>query len=71
MTGGRDEEYSWLPSLDDYTCLEILEQACKDVAAARGVSFKMGLDVGAADLWDQVARDPLPRPIGATLESQV
>ncbi len=52
-TGGRDEEYCWIPRLDDVACLELLEQACNDVAAAKNVSFRLGLDVGAADLWDE------------------
>jgi len=52
-TGGRDEEYCWLPGLDDIACLEVLEQACNDVAAIRHITFRLGLDVGAADLWDK------------------
>ena len=53
FTGGRDEEYCWLPGMDDVTCLEILRQACDDVGSSRGISFRLGLDVGAADLWDE------------------
>ena len=29
--GGRDEEYCWLPGIDDVTCLEVLRQACDEV----------------------------------------
>ena len=53
FTGGRDEEYCWLPGLDDVTCLDVLKQACDEVADARGVAFRLGLDIGAADLWDE------------------
>ena len=52
-SGGRDEEYCWLPGLDDITCLQLLKQACDEVAEARNISFRLGLDVGAADLWDE------------------
>ena len=55
-TGGRDEEYCWLPGLDDVTCLQVLKQACDEVAGKYGISFRMGLDVGAADLWDDGAQ---------------
>ena len=41
----------WLPGIDDVTCLEILRQACDDVGNTRGVRFRLGLDIGAADLW--------------------
>ncbi len=53
FAGGRDEEYCWLPGLGDVTCLEALKQACDQVAAEHGVGFRLGLDVGASDLWDQ------------------
>ena len=55
-TGGRDEEYCWLPGLDDVTCLDVLKQACDEVAESRDISFRLGLDVGAADLWDEEAQ---------------
>lgn len=54
-TGGRDEEYCWLPGIDDVTALDVLQQACADCARDLGVNFRLGLDVGAADLWDQEA----------------
>ena len=53
FTGGRDEEYCWLPGLDDIACLDVLKQACNDVGEERGIVFRIGLDVGAADLWDE------------------
>ena len=53
FTGGRDEEYCWLPGLDDVACLDVLKQACNDVGEERGIVFRIGLDVGAADLWDE------------------
>lgn len=49
--GGRDEEYCWIPNLDDITCLDVLSDACRAVSAESGVRFRLGLDVGAADLW--------------------
>ena len=52
-TGGRDEEYCWLPGIDDVACVELLELACRDVADTQDISFRLGLDVGAADLWDE------------------
>lgn len=52
-SGGRDEEYCWLPGVDDITSLEVLEQACRDVLQARGIGFRLGLDVGASDLWNE------------------
>ncbi len=53
FTGGRDEEYCWLPGLDDVTCLELLRHACDQVGKEQDISFRLGLDVGAADLWDE------------------
>lgn len=53
FAGGRDEEYCWLPGIDDVTCLELLREACDEVAAAHGIRFRLGLDVGASDLWDE------------------
>ncbi|MFT5139225.1 MAG: enolase [Lysobacterales bacterium] len=52
-TGGRDEEYCWLPGIDDVTALEVLKQACDEVGRTKGIGFRLGLDVGAADLWDE------------------
>lgn len=53
FSGGRDEEYCWLPRIDDITSLEVLRQACSDVSQARGIDFRIGLDVGASDLWNE------------------
>ena len=53
FTGGRDEEYCWLPAVDDVVCLEVLRAACDAVAADRRCRFRLGLDVGASDLWDE------------------
>jgi enolase len=53
FTGGRDEEYCWLPGIDDVTALEVLRAACAEVGAERHIGFRLGLDVGAADLWDE------------------
>ena len=53
FTGGRDEEYCWLPGLDDIVCLEVLQAACDTVAAGRPWRFRLGLDVGASDLWNE------------------
>ena len=38
-TGGRDEEYCWLPGIEDIACLELLELACRDVADTQDISF--------------------------------
>ena len=53
FTGGRDEEYCWLPGIDDIAALEVLSVACSEIGAERAVQFRLGLDVGAADLWDE------------------
>ena len=53
FSGGRDEEYCWIPRLDDVTALEVLRAACDLVTAEQGIAFRLGLDVGAADLWDE------------------
>lgn len=55
FTGGRDEEYCWLPGIDDVTALEVLQQACRETGQRLGIHFRLGLDVGAADLWDEEA----------------
>ncbi|NIR89356.1 MAG: phosphopyruvate hydratase [Gammaproteobacteria bacterium] len=51
FAGGRDEEYCWIPMLDDRTCLDILKTACERVCSRRRFRFRLGLDVGASDLW--------------------
>lgn len=51
--GGRDEEYCWIPRVDDVTALEVLQIACNEVDAEHGMRFRLGLDVGAADLWNE------------------
>jgi enolase len=51
--GGRDDEYCWIPRIDDVTALEVLQAACDEIAARHGCGFQLGLDVGAADLWDE------------------
>ena len=53
FSGGRDEEYCWIPRLDDVTALEVLRAACDEVSNELGITFRLGLDVGAADLWDE------------------
>ena len=53
FTGGRDEEYCWLPSLDDIDCMDVLKTACDTVAAGQPWRFRLGLDVGASDLWNE------------------
>ena len=53
FAGGRDEEYCWLPGVDDVACLEVLEAACDTVSAGRKWRFRLGLDVGASDLWSE------------------
>jgi len=53
FSGGRDEEYCWIPAIDDVTALEVLRVACSEVAAEHGIAFRLGLDVGAADLWNE------------------
>ncbi len=55
-TGGRDEEYCWLPGIGDLAALEVLQQACNDITGKRGIRFRLGLDVGAADLWDEAGK---------------
>lgn len=53
FAGGRDEEYCWIPNLDDETCMEILERACTEAAKGKAYWFRLGLDVGASDLWQE------------------
>jgi len=50
-TGGRDFEYSWVPSVDDRKALDILHQACVEVEKETGVKIRMGVDVAGEDLW--------------------
>jgi enolase len=53
FAGGRDEEYSWIPHVDDITCLDVLQEACRRVSDGKPYGFRLGLDVGASDLWSE------------------
>lgn len=50
-TGGRDFEYSWVPSITDREALDILHKACGEVEKETGVRIRMGIDVAGEDLW--------------------
>ena len=53
FSGGRDEEYCWIPRVNDVTALTVLRSACEEVASEHDCTFRLGLDVGAADLWNE------------------
>lgn len=53
FAGGRDEEYCWIPNLDDETCMTILQSACVEVSRGKSYHFQLGIDIGASDLWSE------------------
>lgn len=50
-TGGRDYEYSWVPSLPDVPCFEAVHIACREVEKNCKGRFRLGVDFAASDLW--------------------
>ncbi|MCL9812952.1 phosphopyruvate hydratase [Natranaeroarchaeum aerophilus] len=50
---GKGDEGAWAPSIDDAEAFEILEEATSTVADEVGFEIKFGLDVAAAEMYDE------------------
>ena len=50
---GKGDEGAWAPSIDDAEAFEILDEATSTVADEVGFEIKFGLDVAAAEMYDE------------------
>ncbi|QSG01901.1 phosphopyruvate hydratase [Natranaeroarchaeum sulfidigenes] len=50
---GKGDEGAWAPSIDDAEAFEILDEATSTVAEEVGFEIKFGLDVAAAEMYDE------------------
>jgi enolase len=55
VAAGKGDEGAWAPSVDDAEAFRIVEQACETVADEFGFEVRFGLDVAAAELYDEAA----------------
>jgi len=51
--GGRDYEYSWVPSLPDIPCFQAVADACAQVGRSGKGRFRLGVDYAASDMWKE------------------
>ncbi|WP_436907163.1 phosphopyruvate hydratase [Halosimplex marinum] len=50
---GKGDEGAWAPSIDDGEAFEIVDEATKAVADEVGFEIRFGLDVAAAEMYDE------------------
>ncbi len=50
---GKGDEGAWAPSIDDAEAFEILDEATSAVAEEVGFEIKFGLDLAAAEMYDE------------------
>ncbi|QLH84369.1 phosphopyruvate hydratase [Halosimplex pelagicum] len=50
---GKGDEGAWAPSIDDSEAFEIVDEATKAVADEVGFEIRFGLDVAAAEMYDE------------------
>ncbi|WP_436932091.1 phosphopyruvate hydratase [Halosimplex halobium] len=50
---GKGDEGAWAPSIDDSEAFEIMDEATKAVADEVGFEIRFGLDVAAAEMYDE------------------
>jgi enolase len=53
VAAGKGDEGAWAPSIDDDEAFEIVAEATDTVAEEVGFDIKFGLDVAAAELYDE------------------
>jgi enolase len=52
FTSGRSDEGAWIADINNNEALELMRDACKEVADHIGVECRIGLDIAASTLWD-------------------
>ncbi|MCU4752117.1 phosphopyruvate hydratase [Halobacteria archaeon AArc-curdl1] len=52
VPAGKGDEGAWAPSIDDAEAFEIVEEAVSTVEAEVGFEIRFGLDVAAAEMYD-------------------
>lgn len=55
VPAAKGDEGAWAPAIDDGTALEVVAEAAEAVAEDRGFSIRLGLDMAAAECFDQAA----------------
>ncbi|MFC7142366.1 phosphopyruvate hydratase [Halosimplex aquaticum] len=53
VPSGKGDEGAWAPSIDDAEAFEIMDEATKAVADEVGFEIRFGLDVAAAEMYDE------------------
>jgi len=53
IPSGKGDEGAWAPSIDDAEAFEIVDEATKTVADDVGFEIRFGLDVAAAEMYDE------------------
>ncbi|MFC6725045.1 enolase C-terminal domain-like protein, partial [Halobium palmae] len=53
VPAAKGDEGAWAPAIDDSEAFEVVEEAVSRVADDRGFEIKFGLDVAAAELYDE------------------
>ncbi|MGD8544864.1 MAG: enolase C-terminal domain-like protein [Candidatus Bathyarchaeota archaeon] len=52
FSGGRSDEGAWIANIGNLDALEIMTEACEEVANEQGVKCGLGIDIAASSLWD-------------------
>jgi enolase len=55
VAAGKGDEGAWAPAIDDAEAFELVEAACETVSDELGFEVRFGLDVAAAELYDEEA----------------
>ena len=53
LPSGKGDEGAWAPSVDDTEAFEIVDEAVSTVSEELGFEIKFGLDVAAAEMYDE------------------
>ena len=71
IAAGKGDEGAWAPPIDDETAFEIVEAATDAVADDLGFEIRFGLDVAAAELYDEEAEEYVYRDATRDPDEQV
>ncbi len=52
FTGGQDDEAAWVPPINDWQALEVLEEVCQ-AFTKKGIRMMIGIDVASGNLYDK------------------
>jgi len=52
FTGGQDDEAAWVPPINDWQALEVLEEVCQ-AFTKKGIRMMIGIDVACGNFYDK------------------